>query len=231
MSEPRPYLAPKVGFRPARASQLLGLDIEPEFCRKSLQSVGCQVELKSRENWEVTPATFRQDISREADLVERHAPTEVHHAHHLRTADEAQAYQAEVRQRAFPTATPVECHVHTTEISDVPRSIAEHTAELTIDLIVMCTHGRGNAHRWLFGSIAQKVIALSKTPLLLIPPQPDRAAIVFQCDRILVPLDGNPDHEPGLRAAAELAQACQSAVHLLLVIPKFDQLTGEKAAT
>jgi nucleotide-binding universal stress UspA family protein len=163
-------------------------------------------------------------------LVERRAPVEIHHARHLRTADEAQAYLAEVRQRAFPTATPVECHVHTTEISDVPHSIAEHTAELTVDLIVMCTHGRGDARRWLFGSIAQQVIALSQTPLLLIPPQPDRAA-AFQCDRILVPLDGNADHESGLRAAADLAQTCQAAVHLLLVIPKLDQLTGEKAAT
>jgi nucleotide-binding universal stress UspA family protein len=164
-------------------------------------------------------------------LVERNAPTEVHHVHHLRTADEAQTYLAEVRQRVFPKNLPVECHVHTTEISDVPRSIAEHTAELAIDLIVMCTHGHGNARRWLFGSIAQKVIALSKTPLLLIPPQPDQSAIDFRCERILVPLDGNPDHEPGLRTAAELAQACQAAVHLLLVIPKLDQLKGEKAAT
>ena len=164
-------------------------------------------------------------------LVERRAPAEVHHARHLRTADEAQAYLAEVRQRIFPKNLPVECHVHTTEISDVPRSIAEHAAELTGDLIVMCTHGRGHARRWLFGSIAQKVIALSQTPLLLIPPQPDHAAIAFQCDRIVVPLDGNPDHEPGLRVAAELAQACRAAVHLLLVIPKLDQLKGEKAAT
>lgn len=163
-------------------------------------------------------------------LVERRAPTEVHHARHLRTSDEAQAYLAEVRQRAFPGATPVECHVHPAEISDVPRSIAEHTAELTVDLIVMCTHGRGDARRWLFGSIAQQVIALSKTPLLLIPPQPDRAAITFQCDRILVPLDGNADHEQGLRVAAGLAQTCRAAVHLLLVIPKLDQLAGEKAA-
>lgn len=164
-------------------------------------------------------------------LIERHAPTEVHHARHLRTADEAQAYLEAVKQRAFPKNTSVECHVHTAEISDVPRSIAEHAAELTNDLIVMCTHGRGDAHRWLFGSIAQKVIASSKTPLLLIPPQPDRPALTFQCNRILVPLDGNVDHEQGLRRAAELAQACHADLHLLLVIPTLDKLKGEKAAT
>lgn len=164
-------------------------------------------------------------------LVEHNAPTEIHHARHLRTADEAKAYLAEVRQRVFPKNMPVECHVHMTEITNVARSIADHAAELTNDLIVMCTHGQGNARRWMTGSIAQKVIALSKTPLLLIPPQPDRAVIGFQCDQILVPLDGNPDHEPGLRAAAALAQVCKAAIHLLLVIPKLEQLKGEKGAT
>lgn len=164
-------------------------------------------------------------------LIERNAPAEIHHARHLRTADEAQAYLDEVRQRAFPKSAHVEAHVHTAEISDVPRSIAAHAAELTNDLIVMCTHGHGGAHRWIFGSIAQKVIALSKTPLLLIPPQPDRPTLTFQCDRILVPLDGNIDHEQGLQRAAELAHACQADLHLLLVIPTLDQLKGEKAAT
>jgi nucleotide-binding universal stress UspA family protein len=164
-------------------------------------------------------------------LVERNAPAEVHNKRHLRTAAEAEAYLAEVRQRIFPKTAAVECHVHTAAIDDVPRAIGEHAAELDSDLIVMCTHGRGDARRWLFGSIAQKVIAQSGTPLLLIPPQPDQAVIAFQCDRMLVPLDGNPDHEPGLRAAVELARACQAAIHLLLVIPWLDQLKGEKAAT
>jgi nucleotide-binding universal stress UspA family protein len=174
--------------------------------------------------------TFRASVTL-LHLVERNAPAEVHHVRHLRTADEAQAYLADVRQRAFPKTADVECHVHTTEISDVPRSIGEHEVEMESDLIVMCTHGRGAARRWLFGSIAQQVIASSGTPLLLIPPQPDQSVIDFQCDRVVVPLDGNPDHEPGLRAASEMAQSCGAAIHLLLVIPRLDQLKGEQAAT
>ncbi len=164
-------------------------------------------------------------------LIERNAPAEVHHARHLRTADEATAYLDEVKRRAFPKTAPVEYHVHTTEIDHVARSLADHAAELAVDLIVMCTHGRGNARRWLFGSNAQKVIGLSATPMLLIPPLPDQTAIAFQCQRIVVPLDGNVEHEQGLHTATELAQVYHAAIHLVLVIPTLDKLKGEKAAT
>ena len=164
-------------------------------------------------------------------LVEHNPPTEVHHARHLRNADEARAYLNEVRQRAFPDDAEVECHVHTTETTDVARSIVEHTGELGPDLIVMCTHGRGGPRRWLFGSNAQQVIASGKTPVLLIPPTQQQAASNFQCTRILVPLDGNPDHERGLRVAVALAQACHAAIHVVLVVPTLDKLKGEKAAT
>lgn len=163
-------------------------------------------------------------------LIERNAPPEVHHVRHLRTADEATAYLDEVRRRAFPKVLPVTTHVHTTEISDVARSIADHAAEFTNDLIVMCTHGHGGPRRWLFGSNAQKVIALSKTAVLLIPPAPDKTVIAFHCERIIVPLDGNADHEQGLQVATDLAQACRAALHIVLVIPTLDKLKGEKAA-
>ncbi len=164
-------------------------------------------------------------------LVERNAPAEVHHARHLRTSEEAGAYLDEVKNRAFPKTIQVECHVHTTEISDVARSIADHAAEFTNDLIVMCTHGHGGMRRWLFGSNAQQVIAMSTTPILLVPPMPDKTAIDFRCERIMVPLDGKLEHERGLHIATELAHACHAAIHLVLVIPTLDALKGEKAAT
>ncbi len=163
-------------------------------------------------------------------LVEQHPPAEVHHARHLTHAAEASAYLEDIKQRAFPTETPVECHVHTTEITDVALSIMEHASELSRDLIVMSTHGRGGPRRWLFGSIAQQVIAQGRTPVLLIPPAP-AARTNFQCQRIVVPLDGNAEHEQGLRVAIGLARACHAAIHLVLVVPTLDRLTGEKAAT
>jgi nucleotide-binding universal stress UspA family protein len=163
-------------------------------------------------------------------LIERHPPDEVHqHDRHLTNAAEATAYLSEIRQRAFADAA-VECHVHTSEIDDVARSIVEHINELAPDLVVMCTHGQGGWRRRLTGSKGQQVIALSKTPILLIPPAP-QASAKFDCTRILVPLDGDTEHEQGLRAAIDLARLCQAALQLVYVIPTVDRLKGDDLAT
>jgi nucleotide-binding universal stress UspA family protein len=163
-------------------------------------------------------------------LVERNPPSEVHHDRHLTNAAEAGTYLEEIKQRAFPAEMTVECHVHTAEIDDVARSIVEHISELAPDLIVMCTHGHGGLRRWLFGSKAQQVIALEKTPILLIPPTPATRS-GFQCAHIVVPLDGDTEHEQGLRVATDLAQVCHAALHLVFVIPTVSRLKGEDAAT
>ncbi len=164
-------------------------------------------------------------------LIERHPPSEVHHDRHLTDAAEAEAYLAQLKARAFPADVAVECHVHTSEIDDVARSIVEHIGELAPDLIVMCTHGHGGVRRWLYGSKAQQVIALNKTPILLIPPTQETAAAEFHCARISVLLDGNAEHEQGLQVATNLAQACQAVQHLIFVIPTLSKLKGEDAAT
>jgi nucleotide-binding universal stress UspA family protein len=163
-------------------------------------------------------------------LIERNPPSEIHHERHLTNAAEASAYLQDIKQRAFSPEVPVECHVHTAEIDDVARSIVDHINELAPDLIVMCTHGQGGLRRRLFGSKAQQVIALNNTPVLLIPPKP-QAPATFDCTRIVVPLDGNTEHEQGLRVAIDLARLCQAAQHLVFVIPTVDRLAGEDLAT
>jgi nucleotide-binding universal stress UspA family protein len=163
-------------------------------------------------------------------VIERDAPEEVHGERHLADPDEALAYLDEVATRAFPAGTHVDGHVHTTEVRDVARSIVEHVDELNPDLIVMCTHGRGGPRNWLVGSIAQQVIALGTTPVLLIQPDPAGAPPEFQCRHFLVPLDGDPDHEPGLFVAAGLAQACGASLHLMMVVYTFGTLQGQRRA-
>ena len=164
-------------------------------------------------------------------VIERNAPQEIHGEPHLSDAAEARAYLEEVAARAFPPDVCVEQHVHAAEVQDVARSIVQHADELAPDLVVMCTHGRGGLRTWLLGSIAQQVIALGVTPVLLI--QPDGAAAMpgFACRRMLVPLDGNPDHEQGLPVASGLAQACAADLHLLMVVPTLGSLSGEHGAT
>jgi nucleotide-binding universal stress UspA family protein len=126
---------------------------------------------------------------------------------------------------------PVEKHVHRSEVTNVARSVAEHTGELGSDLIVMCTHGRGGVHGFLFGRIAQQIVGLEKTPVLLIPPSTDGVPARFSCHRLLVTLDGNREHEGGLRVAESLALPCHGEIVLLMVVRTLGTLSGPQAAT
>lgn len=87
-------------------------------------------------------------------------------------------------------------------------------------MIVMATHGRGGVQRLVIGSVADKVMRLSRCPTLLVPavaegtPIPE-AAIV----RILAPVDGSPQSEAALGPAVELAEATGAAVTLVRVEP------------
>ena len=106
-------------------------------------------------------------------VIEKNAPSEVHSDRHLVGASEAGAYLAEVARRPLLAGLRVVTHVHEVEVSDVARSITEHAAELAPDLVVMSTHGKGSARRMFFGAIAQQVIGLGDTPVLLLRPAED----------------------------------------------------------
>jgi nucleotide-binding universal stress UspA family protein len=164
-------------------------------------------------------------------MIERGAPQEIHGEQHLSDPAEARAYLSEVAARAFSPGVRVEQHVHTAEVGDVARSIVEHAEELGADLVVMCTHGRGGVRTWLLGSIAQQVIALRETPVLVVQPDGVAATPSFACRRLLVPLDGNPEHEQGLGVATALARACSAELHLLMVVPTLGTLSGEHGTT
>ncbi len=164
-------------------------------------------------------------------VIERNAPQAVHGERHLTDAAEAAAYLAEVAARTLAAGVQVERHVHSDEVGDVARSLSEHSCELRPDLIVMCAHGRGGLRKLVFGGIAQPVIALGTTPVLLIQPGRRPPERPFACRILLVPLDGDPPHEAGLSVAAGLARACRGALHLLTVVHTRGTLSGARAAT
>jgi nucleotide-binding universal stress UspA family protein len=164
-------------------------------------------------------------------IIEKNAPKEIHGERHLTDDAEACTYLEDVAKRAFPPTLPVECHVHTTETSNVVSSIVEHVAELESDLIVMCTHGHGGFHSLMFGTIAQQVIAVGPCPVLLIHPKDAETPPAFICQNVLVPLDGNPDHEQVIPVTAGFAPVFSAAVHLVTAVHTRDTLSGERAAT
>jgi nucleotide-binding universal stress UspA family protein len=50
----------------------------------------------------------------------------------------------------------------------VAAEIIDFAKERGVDLIVMCTHGHSGITRWVLGSVAQKVLTWTETPILLI---------------------------------------------------------------
>jgi len=163
-------------------------------------------------------------------VIERGPPAHVHGDRHLTDRAEAETYLDDLAQRFFPAGVAATHHVHGEVEADVPASIVRHARELGADLIVMCTHGRGRLRHQLFGGIAQRVLAGGTVPVLLVPPA-EGPAWEFSCRRVLVPLDGRPEHAQGLPVGIAFARACGAAVHVLWVVPTLGRLSGEQAVT
>ncbi len=70
MAEPKPWAAPILRFRPAKASALLGVDVTGEFCGEVLTTLGCAIKAKGPGEYAVTPPSYRLDLEREVDLIE-----------------------------------------------------------------------------------------------------------------------------------------------------------------
>jgi nucleotide-binding universal stress UspA family protein len=164
-------------------------------------------------------------------LIERRASRQVHGERHLTDPDPAKVYLYDIAADAFAPSVKSEIHVHDVGIANVARGIVEHAEEFNSDLIVMCSHGRAGFSGWFYGSIAQQVISEGMRPVLLIQPTPGVELPPFTCRKVLVPLDGQPEHEKGLTIAVILAQACGASLHLLMVVNTFSSLSGVWAAT
>jgi nucleotide-binding universal stress UspA family protein len=86
-----------------------------------------------------------------------------------------------------------------------------------VDLVVMTTHGRSGVSRWTLGSVADKVLRTTSTPLILIHPSvhgttPETVA------RIVVPLDGSELAEAALNEAERMAKRMNASLHLVRAV-------------
>lgn len=71
-------------------------------------------------------------------------------------------HQGSLRQQGH------KAHAHIVEGEPVADLILDMLDSLGIDAIVMSTHGRGGLGRWVFGSVADKVLRKAHVPILLI---------------------------------------------------------------
>lgn len=163
-------------------------------------------------------------------ILEEHPPAAIHGEPHLQDEAQAQAYLEWVSAGLRSSAYSVGIHVHPDREGNVARSIVQHAQEMNADLVIMCTHGRGGLRGLLFGSNAQQALQRGTRSILLLFPRDDGTLPPFHPRLILVPLDGTAAHEPALPAAITLARAFGAELHLALVIPTLETLTGEQAA-
>jgi len=101
--------------------------------------------------------------------------------------------------------------------------VLEQEAErLSVDLIVMATHGRGMFSRAWLGSVADAFVHHTTRPVLLVRPEeegePDLAATV-EFQRLLVPLDGTDLSESVIDRAVEFGALFDTDYHLVRVVP------------
>jgi nucleotide-binding universal stress UspA family protein len=61
-----------------------------------------------------------------------------------------------------------QARIHLVEGDDVAGIILNLIQTLEIDTVVMSTHGRGGISRWVYGSVADKLLRAANVPILLI---------------------------------------------------------------
>lgn len=113
---------------------------------------------------------------------------------------------------------------------DPARAIVAAAAQDGSELIALSTHGRSGISRWLFGSVAGRVLEESEAPLLIVrPPEKDHAGGPIR--KILVPLDGSPLAESVLAQVEPLAKDCGSTIVVMQAVPPLTAYPGVEAYT
>jgi Universal stress protein UspA and related nucleotide-binding proteins len=112
-------------------------------------------------------------------------------------------------------------------------------------LIAMATHGRSGINRWMMGSVAEKVLRGTTTPLFLVrAAEETTSARAVSIKSIVVPLDGSALAESVLPSIAEIAKTLDAEIVLCRAyelaastyygsedyLPKYDEILRELKA-
>jgi nucleotide-binding universal stress UspA family protein len=115
----------------------------------------------------------------------------------------------------------VKVHVMT---GDAVSGILEHAKRAASDLIVMGTHGRSGLARAVLGSVTERVVRQSPTPVLTIPPSADLPDDLMPFDPILCASNFSAACRKALDMAIVMGQEADARVILLhaLELPDFE---------
>lgn len=136
---------------------------------------------------------------------------DIEEAHRMREPIIALAKQC-AREHGVPvTATLL--------LGSVARTLEEYISE-RVRLIVMASHGRGGLSRALLGSVADRLIRRSATPVLLVRPVDGSGSprVMWPPARVLVPLDGSGLSEEVLAPLIQLIGLAEKELFLLRIM-------------
>lgn len=109
-------------------------------------------------------------------------------------------------------------------IGNPAQSVVEVSEEH--DIIIMSTHGRTGFSRFLLGSVAEKVLRLSKVPVMVVEDESD----VGNFEKILVTTDFSDNAIAAYPKALELAKKTGGSVDILHIL-SFDQFEDDETDT
>lgn len=102
---------------------------------------------------------------------------------------------------------------------NAPDAIADEIAFREINLVAMATHGRGGLGRFVYGSVAARVLSDAEVPVLLVRAWEERPGGSFDhSPRIVVPLDGSRFAEAALPVASDVAKALGGQLTLVQAV-------------
>jgi nucleotide-binding universal stress UspA family protein len=119
----------------------------------------------------------------------------------------------------------VQTAVTATEDRSITEMLLDYAQKENVQLIAMATHGQGGLDRVIFGSVANRTLLASESPLLLVRPTGEYdEAKEAALGTVIVPLDGSELAESVLPFAEELAQKLGLEIRLLYVLPLASQI-------
>lgn len=113
---------------------------------------------------------------------------------------------------ALDLSVPIEVVSETGQPADTIIQFAEGHQ---VDLIMISSHGRSGVNRWIYGSVAERILRQAPCATSIINARVVREPTKER--KILVPLDGSALAERALKPAQELAVAIGADLHLLRV--------------
>lgn len=142
---------------------------------------------------------------------------------------EAQAYARRMEERLAGQGARARGLV---EIGSPAESILAAARREGADMIAMTTHGRSGLARWVFGSVAEKVIRASNVPVLVSRSFKGgrRRSGELAIRSILVPIDESELSLQVIPAAAELAKLFDSRVVIVNILELTPVRVAEDAA-